>query len=67
LERLEGTAAQKYAKEHLKAIATDGGWQTTYVCPYTDKRWILDYTKISDDNLEQYARLRALPSSNERS
>ena len=50
IERLDGRQAQRYAKEHLKAIETDGGWQTTYICPYTDKRWLLDYTKIADQD-----------------
>jgi len=47
--------------EYLKAVETDGGWRTTYICPYTDKRWLLDYTKIADQDQSQYARLRPLP------
>lgn len=45
----------------IKAVETDGGWRTTYICPYTDKRWLLDYTRITDSNLDEYARLQALP------
>lgn len=66
IDRLDGEQAQRYAKEHLKAIETDGGWRTTYICPYTDKRWLLDYTKITDVNLAEYARLQPLPGPNER-
>jgi hypothetical protein len=66
IDRLDGEQAQKYAKGHLKAIETDGGWRTTYICPYTDKRWLLDYTKITDANLAEYARLQPLPGPNER-
>lgn len=66
IDRLDGVQAQKYAKEHLKAVETDGGWRTTYICPYTDKRWVLDYTKITDVNLAEYARLQPLRGSNER-
>jgi len=65
IERLDGKQAQRYAKEHLKAVETDGGWRTTYICPYTDKRWMLDYTKITDVNLAEYARLQAVPPTNE--
>ncbi|MBL7154063.1 MAG: hypothetical protein ISS79_10115 [Phycisphaerae bacterium] len=67
IERLDGKQAQRYAKEHLKAVETDGGWRTTYICPYTDKRWLLDYTKITDVNLAEYARLQAVPPTNEQS
>lgn len=52
-------------KEHLKAVETDGGWRTTYICPSTDKRWLLDYTKITDVNLAEYARLQVVPPTNE--
>ncbi len=65
IEHLDGKQAQRYAKEHLKAVETDGGWRTTYICPYTDKRWLLDYKKITDVNLAEYARLQALPPTNE--
>jgi len=64
IERLDGKQAQRYAKEHLKAVETDDGWRTTYICPYTDKRWLLDYTKITDVNLAEYARLQAVPPTN---
>lgn len=61
IDHLDGPQAQRYAKDHLKAVETDGGWQTTYICPYTDKRWLLDYTKMADQDQAQYARLRPLP------
>ncbi len=61
IERLDGKQAQRYAKEHLKAVETDGGWRTTYICPYTNKRWLLDYTRMADQDQSQYARLRSLP------
>jgi len=67
IERLDGKQAQRYAKEHLKAVETDGGWRTTYICPYTDKRWLLDYTKITATNLSEYARLQPLPPTNDQS
>ena len=61
IECLQGPDAHRYAKEHLKAVETHGGWRTTYICPYTDKRWLLDYTKMADQDQAQYARLRPLP------
>jgi hypothetical protein len=61
IECLQGPDAHHYAKEHLKAVETDGGWRTTYICPYTDKRWLLDFTKIADVDQYKYARLRPMP------
>ncbi|MBN2269341.1 MAG: hypothetical protein JXN61_01930 [Sedimentisphaerales bacterium] len=65
IDHLDGPQAQRYAKDHLKAVETDGGWQTTYICPYTEKRWLLDYTKMADHDQAQYARLRPLPPKTE--
>jgi len=31
IECLQGPDAHHYAKEHLKAVETDGGWRTTYI------------------------------------
>ena len=58
---LEGEQAHRYAKEHLKAVRSDGGWETEYVCPDTGKHWLEDFTKIADSDIEKYSRLRAVP------
>ncbi len=59
---LEGMSAHDYAKDHLKAInVIDGGRQIEYLCPYTGKLWLMDFTQETNANQENYSRLRPIP------
>lgn len=60
VENLEGEQAYRYAKIHLKVLRSDGGWETTYECPYTGRRYIMDFTQMADSDIERFARLRVL-------
>jgi len=44
LTRFDGTAAARYAKEHLRLLAADeSGWVLRYQCPNSNQRWLMTF------------------------
>ena len=44
LRSLEGVAARGYARDHLRAVATDiDNWRTLHVCPLSGQLWLEHY------------------------